>query len=335
MASPKSHSKALQLAGVRAHQFTGVYVDPEALILITDRRSPLYDPRVESEIPESFLDDIRAYGGVHTAIKVRKDGIGPDGVPRYVVIAGKHRVRAARQLNQEAGEVKYLVPATIVTGSDEEMFDLMISENLHHNVETTATLAFKVQRRQRQWGGDAVHIAKKLSMSPQRIEALLAYNSLHADVQRAVDTGTVGVGTILAFATLPQAEQPKALALAAAAGATKNHEVKAAVKAAARGERELTVGNRKKMFARGRLTKLVERLEGAGDTAPTDAATLRVVVATLKAVLGDAKQLAALDTELGQLFTEPRTKAARKEAHASPKPVAPARERPRWSKKEP
>lgn len=321
MQTPKSHSQILKAAGIESSQFTGFDLDPAVLVIIEDKKNILYDPRIEEPLPLALVESIRDIG-IKQEVKVRKDGV-VNGVPQWVVIAGKTRVRAARFINTEAGRCVVRVPCRPVSGTDEAMLDLMLLENLLRSPESVRTLGFKLQRKMDTWGGTPADLAKKFGITPQRVQAALAFQSLHPSAQAAIDKGDVGVGTILALAEVPRAEQPKLLAELKAQGRTKNHEVAAVVAATTSGRPPPAKAVHKKVLTRSRMVKMVSAIR---DKHPTKSGEL--VAAVLEAVMGDPAKLAELEPKLEKLFSAKRVLGPAPEAPLAESSAKKAEEKP-------
>ncbi len=82
---------------------TMTYEEPENIIIVgldtveRDKTSPLYDERVNIELPEALVASIREHGVQQNVVALEKNG-------KLVCVDGRQRVRAARELNRRLVE---------------------------------------------------------------------------------------------------------------------------------------------------------------------------------------------------------------------------------------
>jgi ParB family chromosome partitioning protein len=102
--------------------------DPDDLIIITDPSQQYYDERAELPVEEKLVKNFMFNSqGILQNIIIAKDD---DGKP--IVIAGKQRVKAAREANKRlkaAGLEPLKVPCRLRKGSESDLMGIMISEN--------------------------------------------------------------------------------------------------------------------------------------------------------------------------------------------------------------
>src|SRR6185437_7958758 len=104
-----------------------LFFEPEKLVIVTDEKHPLFDPRATKVLDPAFVANVGHYG-VCQPIIVRKN---PE-TGATEVVAGRQRVRAARVVNEERkkrGEVLMLVPAVVRRDEDARLMGVMASEN--------------------------------------------------------------------------------------------------------------------------------------------------------------------------------------------------------------
>lgn len=105
---------------------TNMYmVDPDDLVIITDKSDPLYDPRVELPVEEPMVLNIMHKGILQNIRIVRRNN-------QDVVITGRQRVKAAREANKrlrKEGKEPIKVPCVLTRGDEAEQLGVMISEN--------------------------------------------------------------------------------------------------------------------------------------------------------------------------------------------------------------
>ncbi len=211
--------------------------DPEDLFLVTDEKHPLYDPRVNKPIDENLVKNIRMYGVIEPVI-VRRNGETKDGKAIMEVIAGRQRVRCAREANKllkEAGETPVLVPAIVKRGDDQRLFGVLVSENEMRSGDSTMEKAKKLQRYL-DMGGDENEAATTFGVTRTTIRNYLALLDCDKAVQKAVDDGLITPSLAISeFSKMSREEQKEALAKVLASGATKGAKAKENVRAARNG----------------------------------------------------------------------------------------------------
>jgi ParB family transcriptional regulator, chromosome partitioning protein len=115
---------------------------PEEIVLVTDLKHPLYDPRVELPLTEQLVEDVMLHG-VQEPVLVAKEGNSP------VCVDGRQRVRAAREANKRFGakrEVLLKVPCKLVRGDNKLLFGLSVSLNENRQDDSILDRAMKAQR---------------------------------------------------------------------------------------------------------------------------------------------------------------------------------------------
>ena len=207
----KSSSEAYGAEG----RTNALFFDPEKLVLVTDKASPLYDERVNLPISESMVLNIMHHGVIQP-ITVRKN---PEtGLTE--VVTGRQRVKNAREANKRLaaqGLKTVLVPATVRPGDDGGLAGVMVSENEIREDDTPMGRAKKMQRLMG-FGHDEASLTVIFGCSGQTVRNNLALLDCCADVRKAVDAGKINVSHARALSKLEPEEQRDKLALLVEAG---------------------------------------------------------------------------------------------------------------------
>ncbi len=216
-----------------ASRFSGFLMNPNDLVIIgldTDDgpEHPLFDERSKQPLDPQFVGEIRALG-ILQAVKVRKNG------DKAEVVAGRQRVRAAREVNKDACEI-CLVPVTLDRGSDDRMRDITISEN-EHRVNDSIEVKLKKLERYLASGRSEQEAAQRFRVSLQTIKNWLTLLEAGPEVTEALQAGTITPSAAVPVAKLPRAKQGPVLAKALTQGAPTVANVNATI----RSERNGTV----------------------------------------------------------------------------------------------
>lgn len=199
-----------------------LYFDPQALVLVTDETSPIYDPRVHLPVDEDLARNID-YQGVLEPVLIQKNPETGD----VEVIVGRQRVKAARLANEwrkSRGVAPIHVPAYVHKGERRNALDVIVSENEVRQADTPLGRAEKM-RRLMAIGRDEKDIAVVFGCKPATVRNTLALLECCADVQKAVESGKIGVTHAKQLADLDPAEQrEKVIELVAAGEGAKPHE---------------------------------------------------------------------------------------------------------------
>lgn len=185
-----------------------LWFDPEDLILITDKDSPFYDPRVELPVDKGLVQNI-LYNlqGVLEPVIICKDGDDP------IVLAGRQRVKAARQANVqlvEQGLEPLKVPCLLKRGNGVDLFALSVSENEHRHDDTILAKAKKLQRFYN-FGGDRKGAAAMYGVSVQAISNWEKILDLNTKVINAIEAGMITASAASKLASLKRNEQDEKL----------------------------------------------------------------------------------------------------------------------------
>lgn len=180
------------------------YMDPEKLVLVTDKDHPLYDPRVEGPPEERLVRNIMKFG-VKNPIQVRKNGTIPE------VVAGRQRVKAIREANrrlEEAGFTKKQIPVIPEKGTDRDMYGIMILENELRREDNPLTKAKKALTLYNM-GANEQEIADTFGVCEQTVQNWLNLNDLSDTVQNAIESGEISASAASELLELEREEQDK------------------------------------------------------------------------------------------------------------------------------
>jgi ParB family chromosome partitioning protein len=183
------------IEGTRLNAFG---VDPSSLILVgldTDEgpEHPLYDERVFLNPDEALVKNVMVYGVIEPVL-VHKD---PDG--RVLVVAGRQRVRAAREANRRLareGKAELLIPVMTRRGEQNSLMGIMVSENEHRFGDQPLVKARKASRFLGM-GHSEAEAAVAFGVSIQTLHAWLRLLELDPALVKAVERGEVSASQAL------------------------------------------------------------------------------------------------------------------------------------------
>lgn len=199
-----------------------LFFDPEKLVLVTDKTSPLYDDRVHLPVDEMMAHNID-YQGIVMPIEISKN---PE-TGEVEVVLGRQRVKACRLANtwrKERGASPRQVPAVVFKGKREQALDAIVSENEHRRADTPLGRAEKMRQLMALGRGED-QVAMIFNCKVATVRSTLALLECCADVQKAVDSGKVPVTHAVKLARLePDAQREKVRELVNVADTKKGHE---------------------------------------------------------------------------------------------------------------
>lgn len=169
---------------------TGISVQPVRLL-----------PIAQIEVLNTRERNGRAFGEIVTNIKtigLKKPIVvtprpTPDGAEHYMLICGEGRLNAFRTLGEE------VIPALVVTASDEDAFIMSLSENIARRQRRPLELLAGVEEL-RTRGYTAKQIATKTGLAMKYVQGILTL--LQQGEQRlveAVEKGTIPLNAALAI----------------------------------------------------------------------------------------------------------------------------------------
>lgn len=210
---PKASRDALGSKGKRdAPTF-----DPDDLILVTDKKSPLYDERIDLPYDEAMVLNMMyvsepggAPQGVIEPLIVRRN----QETGKIEVVDGRQRVKAAREANKrlrKQGLDPILVTAMVERGKDARLMGMLISANAHRLEETLSGRAQKAQRYI-DLGRDPKDVAVLLGTSEATVKNLLHLLDAPAAIRNAADTEKISAANSYKLARMEPEEGRKKLA---------------------------------------------------------------------------------------------------------------------------
>lgn len=229
-----------------------LFFDPDALVLVTDESSPLYDERVHLPEDEGMARNID-YQGVLENVAISKNPETGD----VEVVFGRQRVKNARLANQwrrARGEPIRMVPGVVFQGKRKDALDAIVSENEVRTSETPLGRAEKM-RRHLALGRGEDQIAVIYNCSVITVRDTLALLECPKVVQDAVEAGQVTLTHAKALAKLDPAEQRDKVAQLVDAGKdAKPHQ---------RSRRQAEImGAAPKLKSRAQIQKALEQAQG-------------------------------------------------------------------------
>ena len=188
--------------------------DPEDLVIVEDEENATYDERWKLNTFEPLVRSIMLNGFIGS-IEVRKNGKNDKGAFICEVVAGRQRVKAAREANRrllEAGKDPVRVRAIFVTvQSDADLFGHTIAENapgLRQN-ETPVGLAKKLARLLTLGRSQEECMANFGWTARATYEKYLCLMECTETVQRLVDQKKIPLSKVVELSTLSKDEQDK------------------------------------------------------------------------------------------------------------------------------
>lgn len=194
------------LPGRRANMFM---MNPSDLVIVgldTDDgiEHPLYDERIKLPVDQRLVTSI-AMMGVSDPVLVRKDGDVP------VVVDGRQRVRAAREVNEKlvaAGKPPVSIPVTTMRG--DELLATQLGEH-RNNIRQEDPVVLKASKARRyvNMGLSLAQIAAMQGVSKVTVSNWLKLDEAHPDVKAAVKSEAMGLVEAVKASSKPREEQKK------------------------------------------------------------------------------------------------------------------------------
>lgn len=243
----KTNAEKQALPGKRGNL---IHAGSEAVTIVVSRDHFLFDERALDPLTEEFIASIEE-SGVQSPVWIWKSTL--DGDPVYLkgeglVVAGRRRVRAVREINerrQKAGRSDLLtIPCTLISTKGMEpdeakkhLVGLMLLENELRAEDTPLGKARKTKLYLDCNGWDKADAAKKTGVTVKTVEARIKLLDMAPPVQQQVEKGEIGFWAATELSTLPPEQQvEKAAELIATAEKTgKRPSVEAAKVTAGKG----------------------------------------------------------------------------------------------------
>ena len=164
--------------------------DPEDLVIVTDPKSPLYDPRIEDPLTEEFILNIKTHGVIQPIAVWKNPETG-----KTEVVFGRRRTRGCIEANkrrQAEGLPALQVPAVVRRGSAEQMAAAMVIENENREDDTPLRRGQKMARLLTYGYGEA-DVANIFGCTVQTVKRILALLEQPAAVRNAVERGQLTI----------------------------------------------------------------------------------------------------------------------------------------------
>ncbi len=206
--------------------------DPEKLVIIEDPKHPLYDERAFGPVDEALVLNIMA-NGVLQPIIFRTEEMNGKNVA--VVIAGRQRVKAAREANKRLaakGEPLRMVPAVRRKSNDHDTIGFMVSENELRKNDDMLIKASKARRMMEEYSYSEEKCALMFGVSVATLRRYMAIDEATPEVRSAFVAGELPAGAAVELAKLQPADQREAVANMKANGKAGKKKHQGAEKAA-------------------------------------------------------------------------------------------------------
>jgi ParB family chromosome partitioning protein len=222
--------------------------DPNDLVLVTDKKHPLYDARINLPLDEALVRNI-SVNGVIEPVVVTKEG------DKVLVVDGRQRVRAAVEANkrlEKEGKEPLKVTCVLRRGSESDLFGVAISANENRQDDTPLGRAHKCQRLMNM-GRTEEEAAIAFGVTAQCIKQWMKVLECSPAVRKAVEEGKIAATAAAQLADLDSDAQEAALANAVE-DSTKNGKKKVTARTVAKAAGK----NSSKMRTRREVLKRLE-----------------------------------------------------------------------------
>lgn len=192
-----------------ASQANAYQFDPSELVLITDPKNPLYDPRINLPLDEGLVRNIMFQGVIEPVVIVKQND-------KPVVVDGRQRVRCALEANKrlkEQGKEPVRVVAVVRRGTETDLFGVSISANENRQDDTPMGRAQKCARFLAM-GRSEEEAAVTFGVSNTCIKQWMKMLETTPAVRKAVEAGKLSASAAAQLANLDADEQDSALASA-------------------------------------------------------------------------------------------------------------------------
>lgn len=187
--------------------------DPDKLVIITDPKHALFDERATLPVEEAMVLNVMAYGVIQPIVfRTEENG---EGETIAVVVAGRQRVKAAREANKRLkakGELPLRVPGVRRRENDHGTIGAMVSENEVRKGDDMLIKAAKARRMIEQYGYSEEKCAMTFGVSVATLRRYLTIEEATPDVKEAFVRGELPAGAAVELAKLPKAKQAEAVA---------------------------------------------------------------------------------------------------------------------------
>jgi len=192
------------------------FEEPENIIIVgldtieKTQDSPLYDERVEMDLPEELIASIREHGVQQNVVALEKNG-------KLVCVDGRQRVRAARELNRrivEGGGNKddlVKVPVTRYVANGVGLMGLGIALNEIRYEDPVPVKAAKLQRYLK-LGRTMEDASRAFGVQIPTLQNWLSIGKLTDELQSEVNNGTLSVNDAVDLSSMDESDQQKVAA---------------------------------------------------------------------------------------------------------------------------
>jgi ParB family chromosome partitioning protein len=182
------------------------YLKPDELHLVTDKASPLYDPRVDLPVDEKLVLNIMVHGVISPLVVTKQEGAA-------VVVDGRQRAKAAAEASRRLvaeGKEPILVACVQRKDTMEDLFGVSVSANEQRQDDSPLLKAQKAAKLQHM-GKTAAEVAVLFGVTPQAVYQWGKLLECAAPVRKAVEQGRLAASAAVQLAGLPSAEQENKL----------------------------------------------------------------------------------------------------------------------------
>ena len=188
------------------------FMDPADVVLVTDKKSVLYDERVDNDFKESLVLNMMYApdpdGPPQGVLKVLLGRRNPES-GKVEIIDGRQRTKAAREANKrlkKQGAEPIRLPVLLRrASSDQRVMAMLISSNEHATEDSPLAKAKKAQRYI-DLGRDEKEVASLFGISAATVKNLLSLLEAPAAVRSAVESGKISISDGYRLARLEPAE---------------------------------------------------------------------------------------------------------------------------------
>ena len=307
--------------------------EDERFVLVTDKKSALYDERLELPVSEELALSIAREGQMVSG-KVRKNG------PNLELLDGRQRFRACLLVNEwvNKGEERVAFRAgqtvsfkfEVIRPEDEaDCVRKVLAANLR--VEDTPLIRARRVSRALKWGctEEDVRVAYGFK-NVSTIKDILQILDCAPAVQKAVDSGDLPEYVARDFVGLDKEKQSELLTEMKDKGITKGQSARRAVKQKKKGQEVTGKAKGKKMLSRTALEGYLALLEKSEDSIDV------LVAAHIRLVLGDADALnGERFSRYKETFDKIETKQERVKEKKVKEPKPPKEKKPKKGKEAP
>lgn len=171
------------------------YFDPNDVILVEDKNSPVYDERVHNDFKESLVLSMMYAPDGKTSQGVLKICVGARNpeTGKVEITDGRQRTLACREANRrlkKQGLPLLRLPVHLRRLNDSQLMATMITANEHATEDSPMNRALKAQRYIN-LGHDEKEVAVMLGTSESTVKNLLRLLDAPAAVRNAVDAGKI------------------------------------------------------------------------------------------------------------------------------------------------